>query len=142
MIVYYNYFPLLYPFSHDSPMQSSYELNDTHRAAVSTPAKTGESPLSLAIKRGYEDICHTLCTNGADVSLRYIMPYNPHRHHLTSTNPDLTTAVPSTVADSTNQDDNTSVGSALSDTDVDALDLLAQADRYHSSFSARIVTMM
>jgi ankyrin repeat protein len=98
---------------------------------VSTQSLTGESPLSLAIKRGYEDICHTLCTNGADVSLRYTMPYNPHRlTHSTGTQPDLTTVVPSTVADSTTQDDdNTSVGSALSDTDVDALDLLAQADR-------------
>lgn len=115
-----------------------------HGAAVSTgPAKTGETPLSLAIKRGYEDICHTLCTNGADVSLRYSLPYNPHRQPFfphTPSNQDISAAVPSTVDALTNQDDNTSVGSNLSDTDIigggvgglsdSDLDLLEKADRY------------
>lgn len=96
------------------------------------PSKSGESPLSLAIKRGYEDICHTLCTNGADVSLRYTLPYNPHRHKTmdSTTFTDITTVVPSTVDVSTSQDDNTSVGSAMSDTDDAALDLVTQADRF------------
>lgn len=143
-----------------------------HGASVSIATKAGESPLSLAIKRGYEDICHTLCTNGADVSLRYTLPHNPHRHsiavsssshasiatnsssnpsqrnnHTSSSQPstlhhagssslhasnhDVATTVPSTVEPSTNQDDNTSVGSNLSDSSVDNdLDLISQADRY------------
>jgi ankyrin repeat protein len=135
-----------------------------HGASVTIGTKAGESPLSLAIKRGYEDICHTLCTNGADVSLRYTLPHNPNRHSvavnvssshpstatnsssnpsqhsIASSNPSLHRAassnlhvsvVPSTVEPSTNQDDNTSVGSNLSDTSVENdLDLISQADRY------------
>jgi len=41
------------------------------KADVNAADKTGKIPLQVAIDAGYDDICHTLCEHGGDVSLRY-----------------------------------------------------------------------
>lgn len=44
------------------------------KAQANAADNSGKLPLQIAVDHGFDDVCHTLCEHGGDVSLRYCYP--------------------------------------------------------------------
>lgn len=44
------------------------------KAVANAADNSGKLPLQIAVDHGYDDVCHSLCEHGGDVSLRYSYP--------------------------------------------------------------------